>query len=350
MPKDGTPRSSASMSAFRVKLHARIWTSRLIYFLAFHFAAGLTTGCISASLLQPADLLKTRVQQSRSSSLFITVRHILAGPNVAKQLWRGTLPSVIRTGFGSALYFSMLNALRQNAARSDVLTSRGFVEAVRGNGHSSSSSSLPRLGYMANMTTGAMARGSAGMIMMPITIIKVRYESSIYSYKSMLGAGMAIFQNEGIKGFFSGYGATAARDAPYAGLYVLFYEQSKRYLSQLTAFNPLADTAVARGEMRSRTSVSINFLSGIVAATLATAITNPFDAVKTRLQIMPQKYSNMLKAGPLMIKEDGVRSLFDGLALRMGRKALSSALAWALYEELVRRAEMSFEERSGTKA
>jgi solute carrier family 25, member 38 len=36
--------------------------------------------------------------------------------------------------------------------------------------------------------------------------------------------------------------------------------------------------------------------------------------------------------------------LFDGLALRMGRKALSSALAWTVYEELIGRAERRFQE------
>ena len=45
-----------------------------------------------------------------------------------------------------------------------------------------------------------------------------------------------------------------------------------------------------------------------------------------------------------MVREEGVRSLFDGLGLRMGRKAMSSALAWTLYEELVRRAEGRWED------
>jgi len=35
-----------------------------------------------------------------------------------------------------------------------------------------------------------------------------------------------------------------------------------------------------------------------------------------------------------------MKSLFDGLALRISRKAMSSALAWTLYEELIRRAEL----------
>lgn len=322
MSKDGNQRSSST----------------------FHFFAGLATGCLSATLLQPADLLKTRVQQSRSTSLGTTLRQILAGPNCLKQLWRGTLPSVIRTGVGSALYFSSLNALRQHVAKSNLLTSTGVVQASAGNAQYSSSS-LPRLSNVANMTTGAIARASAGFFMMPITVIKVRYESNFYSYKSLLGAGTAILKKEGIRGFFSGFGATAIRDAPYAGLYVLFYEQSKRRLSQIREASPLAEMSNSEGCMKSSTSLSINFLSGVLAAGFATAITNPFDAVKTRLQLMPGKYSNMIIAGQRMVREDGVRSLFDGLGLRMGRKALSSALAWTLYEELIRRAEIEVHQK-----
>lgn len=256
---------------------------------------------------------------------------------------------MIRTGIGSALYFSTLNALRQHVAVSNILKPTGIDETAKGSAQYSSSS-LPKLSNMANMTTGAIARASAGLAMMPITVIKVRYESSLYSYKSIWGAGTAIFEAEGIKGFFSGFGATAIRDAPYAGLYVLFYEQSKRRLSRFREATPLAGSLEVQAGMRGSTSVSINFLSGVLAAGLATAITNPFDAVKTRLQLMPGRYGNTIRASQQMVKEEGIRSLFDGLGLRVGRKAISSALAWTLYEELIRRAEMKVQDTSGARA
>ncbi|KAL8719712.1 MAG: hypothetical protein Q9225_003312 [Loekoesia sp. 1 TL-2023] len=308
---------------------------------SFHFIAGLSTGILSASLLQPADLLKTRVQQARSTSLLHTFRDITRGPHSLRHLWRGTLPSVIRTGFGSALYFSTLNALRQHVSQSNLLpTSTGVVSSNARS--SSSSSSLPQLSNLANLTTGAIARAAAGLIMMPITVIKVRYESNLYSYTSLFSAGSAILKTEGIRGFFSGFGATAIRDAPYAGLYVVFYEQSKQRLSQLK--DVTASSGLVTQEMKATSSVPINFVSGVLAAGVATAVTNPFDAVKTRLQLMPGRYGNMIKASRQMVREEGVRSLFDGLGLRMGRKAVSSALAWTVYEELVRRAETKWTE------
>jgi len=172
-----------------------------------------------------------------------------------------------------------------------------------------------------------------------MTIIKVRYESSLYAYKSIAGASKDILRTEGLKGFFSGFGATAIRDAPYAGLYVLLYEQLKKRLSLVSQKLPVPGEVHA--SMRGSTSVSINFGSGVLAAGLATAITNPFDAIKTRIQLQPNQYFNMLHAGKKMIQEDGFKSLFNGLGLRMGRKAISSALAWTLYEELIRRAELA---------
>lgn len=191
---------------------------------------------------------------------------------------------------------------------------------------------LPKLSNSANLATGGFARVAAGFVIMPVTVIKVRYESDYYAYRSLYGAARDIVRSEGPRGLFSGFGATAVRDAPYAGLYVLLYEQLKRRLAILSSSSSSPETT------STTSSSSINFVSGAMAAGLATAITNPFDAVKTRLQLMPGRYGNMLRAGQLMVREDGVRSLFGGLGLRIGRKALSSALAWTVYEELILRA------------
>lgn len=233
------------------------------------------------------------------------------------------------------MYFGMLNNMRQYVARTALTVAAvgdGIAPAAK------SSSSLPKLSNSANLATGALARASAGFIMSPVTVLKVRYESSYYAYTSLASAARDIASKEGLKGFFAGFGATAVRDAPYAGLYVLFYEKSKVKLSQWrTALK--ADTSGTGLLAASSSSAPINFVSGMVAAISATGVTNPFDAIKTRLQLMPDKYTNMIQTAKLMLREEGVRSLFDGLGLRMGRKALSSALAWTVYEEMIRRAE-----------
>jgi len=223
----------------------------------------------------------------------------------------------------------MLNQMRQYFSRSSIVSSVSSDSATK------SSSSLPKLGNVANLTTGAFARVAAGFVLNPLTVLKVRYESTHYAYTSLAGAAKDIVRTEGPRGFFAGFGATAVRDAPYAGLYVLIYEQAK---SQLGTMSSAIPDPTARSMSSSAT---INFVSGVVAATAATTLTNPFDAIKTRLQIAPGRYRNMLQAAKVMLQEEGIRSMFSGLTLRIGRKALSSALTWTVYEELIRRAEVA---------
>ncbi|SPQ19332.1 716cb233-35de-4c20-889d-6b737fe15b74 [Thermothielavioides terrestris] len=323
----------------------------------FHFAAGLGSGVFSAVLLQPIDLLKTRVQQSGAHSLTAAIADIRAAPRLLPALWRGAVPSALRTGFGSAIYFTSLNAIRQSAARIAPLTPSSSSSSSH---TASSSSSLPKLSNTGNLLAGAAARSFAGFILMPLTVLKVRYESTFYNYSSLASAARDIVAREGLRGFFAGYGATAVRDAPYAGLYVLFYEQSKRRLSALF---PAAAAAAAparwwrwRWRRRSRGgggggrmalshAAGINFASGVFSGVVCSVISNPFDAVKTRIQLQPGQYRNMVQAARRMVGEEGVRALWDGLALRMSRKAVSSALAWTVYEELIRRAEAGWEAR-----
>ncbi|KAK7757868.1 MICOS complex subunit mic13 [Diatrype stigma] len=333
----------------------------------FHFAAGLGAGLSGAVLLQPIDLLKTRVQQSGSHSIASAVRDIAKSPNVLAAFWRGTVPSALRTGFGSAIYFTSLNTIRQHVAALPLASASAGAGAGAGADSNATaaaaaatarhSSSLPKLSNTANVAAGATARAFAGFILMPLTVIKVRYESSLYAYRSIAGAARDIYRTERLKGFFAGFGATAARDAPYAGLYVLTYEQFKKRLSALgdhtlgtlssssSSSTGQAGSGSEAGGMKSSLAATINFGSGALAGATCSFVSNPFDAVKTRLQLQPQRYRNMVQAARKMVAEEGVRSLYDGLTLRMTRKAMSSALAWMLYEELVRRAESTFQGR-----
>lgn len=281
-------------------------------------------------ILQPLDLLKTRVQQPNRLPLAETLRQTLKSPlgRVAPwALWRGTVPSALRTGFGSALYFTVLNSLRHRALHFRSLRDQSFET-----GHSSQ---LPTLSHTANLATGATARVFAGLVLMPLTVIKVRFESSKYSYGSVWAAARDIYGTGKIRGFFAGFGATAIRDGPYAGTYVLLYEGLKKSLSRVPGTTANAISGAGQ-HVQIRGAALINFTSAIVAGSVCSVLSNPFDAIKTRIQLEPHSYTNMMQACKKMLQTGGARSLFDGLALRMTRKALSSALAWTAYEELIR--------------
>lgn len=112
----------------------------------------------------------------------------------------------------------------------------------------------------------------------------------------MWGAFSSIFRESGVAGLFRGFTATAIRDAPYAGLYVLFYEESKMvagawWLITGRYANGRADyklsLAIAPPDKLLSTRLDagipptvIHSVSGIAAATLATLSTAPADCIK----------------------------------------------------------------------
>ncbi|ABN68440.2 predicted protein [Scheffersomyces stipitis CBS 6054] len=290
---------------------------------AVHLLSGGLAGLTSAVTLQPFDLLKTRLQQQHSETSKLTIAGEIRKLSQLKELWRGAVPSALRTSVGAGLYFTTLSKMRAAVAQYN-------------HRDSSVTSVLPKLLPMENLATGFVARAIVGYITMPITMVKTRFESNIYSYRTMGESIVGIYKDIGPDGvvhrssllnFFKGSVATLARDCPYAGLYVLFYEGFKNDV--LVKVIPESVTG-----SDSRSSV-INSSSAILAASVSTTITAPFDAIKTRLQLT--KETSILKTTGILLREDGgVFNLFRGLSLRFGRKALSAGISWCIYEELIK--------------
>ncbi|KAK9234867.1 mitochondrial carrier domain-containing protein [Lipomyces kononenkoae] len=314
-----------------------------------HILSGFVSGFASAVLLQPFDLLKTRIQQSPTSTLRSSWQELLLADisrtqytrdsalNVLRKLWRGTLPSVIRTSVGSGLYFSTLHSLRSYVQKHSAPSISSGKSSVK------RSSVLPQVQGYANLLTGSFARGAVGFVMMPVTVLKVRFESSTYSHSSLLQTARAIHSAHGVRGFFFGFGATFVRDAPYAGIYVFVYEYAKDRVPDLLLRTPFAGQLTTEDStprmLSSPISVLVNLICAGFSATTAVTMTNPFDAVKTRMQLFPDRYGTKMWAAfaAMLREESGIRGLFDGLGLRIVRKGLSSGIAWCLYEELIRR-------------
>ncbi|ORY94687.1 solute carrier family 25 member 38 [Syncephalastrum racemosum] len=285
-----------------------------------HMAGGAVSGMTACVILQPLDLIKTRLQQTRHhhpkghSTLLSTCRDII-NTNGVGGLWRGTMPTILRNMPGTALYFTTLSEIRHVMDATRATWQPWLRRDTKAKDQAK----------WENLFAGVTARGSVGFIMMPVTVLKVRYESNFYNYRSMTEAFRSIVQYDGVRGLFAGYGATFIRDAPFAGIYLLCYEQCK---SIINLYKSTHELAVA--------NVVVNLTSGVVAGTAATAVTQPFDLMKTRMQIDPNTYRNTWHTARHIFGEAGWRGFFDGLSLRLARKPLSSAISWAIYEEFVR--------------
>jgi len=275
------------------------------------FVSGSMTGTVTCVLFQPLDLVKTNLQlhlivptaTNRTNiplpsvfwrnSLVNTVVNVVANESY-KGLWRGLTPSLYRTVPGIGMYFCTLHWMKS------CITSPTFVQ---------------------NMAIGFTARSLVCTIMLPITVVKTRYESGRFGYLSVPHALTTIWKMEGFRGLFSGCVATVARDAPYSGLYYMFYSQQKQFLAKAKC------RELQAGE---------NFRCGLLAGLLACMATQPADVVKTQLQLYPHRYRGVLHCVRSLCNEGGVGVLSRGIVPRCARKSLLSALSWTLFEEIMK--------------
>ncbi|KAI5449346.1 hypothetical protein NCC49_004797 [Naganishia albida] len=369
-----------------------------------HLLSGATSGLASAVMLQPLDLVKTRLQQGPATGAgkALVARRTLTG--VVKEvvrdegwtgLWRGTVPTVVRNVPGVAVYFYLLNEIRYTLSTTGYFAAppsstapiplpppptslsanttaaaatardlavhehatRIAMQAISThpvNGDPALvtedepiplpvaeepgaslgpqqqegervTSALPKLNSQGNLVAGAVARTSVGFVLNPFTVLKSRYESNLYpTYTSLPRALTTLIRTEGVRGLFQGFTATAARDAPYAGIYVVLYEEMKEVLAALAhTFAPSTPTT------------PIHTLSGISAATLATLATSPADCIKTKMQLTPRENPTIVSAIRTIWRTRGLSGFFAGSTLRISRKAFSSAIGWSVYEGLL---------------
>ncbi|KAH7912469.1 mitochondrial carrier domain-containing protein [Hygrophoropsis aurantiaca] len=210
-----------------------------------------------------------------------------------------------------------LTQLRAIMATSPYFTA---VQQRQRLGNSSNSSVLPKLSNEGNLLAGATARVGVGFFLNPFTVLKARFESEMYAYRTLSGSLIAITRmgpHELLRGFL----ASSLRDAPYAGLFVVFYESIKRETSHL---------------FPSVYATGIHSFSAASAGAIATLVTQPFDVVKTKMQVRTEdRYRGFMSTVVRTWTQRGIGGFFDGASLRLTRKVFSSAIGWAVFEGML---------------
>ncbi|XP_042868885.1 mitochondrial glycine transporter A-like [Penaeus japonicus] len=266
------------------------------------FVAGSFSGTCSTILFQPLDLVKTRLQTTiaipsgGSMGMIAIVGRVVRNERIFG-LWKGVTPSIFRCVPGVGLYFSSLNWLKTN-----------FCEG--------------QPGPLQAIALGVVARTVTGVTMIPITVIKTRYESGVYSYGSVREAMRSIYTKEGARGLTCGLIPTLLRDAPFSGLYLMFYTQTKKRVPQIY--------------LEGSTAPPVHFTCGVLAGLMASTVTQPFDVIKTKMQLYPHKFTSFMQAIIYVHKKYGPQGYFKGLVPRMLRRTLMAAMAWTVYEQVTK--------------
>ncbi len=73
--------------------------------------------------------------------------------------------------------------------------------------------------------------------------------------------------------------------------------------------------------------------AGLLAGATSTAVLQPIDVIKVRYQVWNRAYSSLAGAFTSIVKEEGIRALYKGLAPAM----IGSSVSWGLYLHLYER-------------
>jgi hypothetical protein len=294
-------------------------------------------GAIARIPTHPIDTLKARLQTQRAAidgAKLPTARELfvrIAQTEGLRGMYRGLGITLTAGPVATVLYFTTY----------EVRWARGGVRSVT---HplpypsQMARDSVGRIlpGTLSHLSAGMIAEAVSCLLFVPIDVIKERMQvqggvpppttagrqGSVY-YRNTVHAARTIFRGEGLRGVYKGYWATVGSFGPFSALYFALYEQFK------------ARALAMRGS--SELHVSDSLVCAASAGGIASALTNPLDIVKLRMQVQRagnldfgyRGFSHGLKT---MLREEGVRALFRGAGTRVLFHAPTTALTMTLFE------------------
>ena len=174
---------------------------------------------------------------------------------------------------------------------------------------------------------------SSRIILHPIDTIKARlqvqqqqqhrYHANASYYESSMDAIRKMRQQEGIRGFYKGLGASLLFTAPAITLYLTFYD----------FFNAQFKVFVESGENSGSSGWKLamsHLTSGFLAETFSCVVWVPHDVLKERLQVNrgEMKMRDVIK----MVRSDGLRALYRGYGITLATFGPQSAIYFMSYE------------------
>jgi len=325
-----------------------------------HAVAGSAAGLAEHSVMFPVDTMKTHMQVNAATRA--SLLEMVQAQGVPR-MWRGVQTMLTGCIPAHAAYFSIFEALKPRLTHAamglynppSAYSPPGSSGVVSGRVDSESgflavgphdTPPVPTSGnseMAAALGSGAavmLATVAHDLIMTPMDVIKQRLQLGHHE-NQLASAFRAIMAEQGPRAFFVSLPLTLGMNMPYAAL----MGTSNEFLRQ--RLTPAGEEP----------GVATHMAAGAGAGTLAAALTNPLDVVKTRLQtqhlflaggasagagtpgvgtvaLQPRAllYEGVLPACAAIFREAGAAGFFRGAHARMLVHAPSVALCWATYE------------------
>ncbi|KAG9457541.1 hypothetical protein H6P81_002049 [Aristolochia fimbriata] len=198
-------------------------------------------------------------------------------------------------------------------------TSTKTLSSVGDGGEDRSQTFGSSIGYQ--FGTSGIAVATATGVTHPLDVLKVRLQMQLVGQKGPLtGMGKLFTQLmkfEGPQALYLGLTPALTRSLLYGGLRLGLYEPCK-YACDMTLGS---------------TNIFVKIASGAFSGAIATALTNPTEVLKVRLQMNLTGRGGALKEMQKIAKEEGVRAFWKGVGPAMARASVLTASQLATYDE-----------------
>ncbi|XAO23161.1 hypothetical protein I312_101939 [Cryptococcus bacillisporus CA1280] len=260
----------------------------------YNFIQGGIAGGIGAYAVYPIDLVKTRLQNQRSTvvgevlyrNAFDCVKKVYTNEGGVRAFYRGVLPQLVGVAPEKAIKLTVNELVRKKATDPET----------------------GRIPLLMEIFAGGSAGGCQVVVTNPLEIIKIRLQMAGEITRAEGGTAVPrgafhVIKQLGLIGLYKGATACFARDIPFSMIYFTSYAHLKK-----DVFNEGHHGKVLSfGELLAAAGIA-----GMPAAYLTT----PADVVKTRLQSQARAgqtvYKGIVDGLSKIFREEGLRALFKG--------------------------------------
>eukprot|EP00013_Stygamoeba_regulata_P013370 CAMPEP_0177669734 /NCGR_PEP_ID=MMETSP0447-20121125/23644_1 /TAXON_ID=0 /ORGANISM="Stygamoeba regulata, Strain BSH-02190019" /LENGTH=348 /DNA_ID=CAMNT_0019176711 /DNA_START=171 /DNA_END=1214 /DNA_ORIENTATION=+ len=323
----------------------------------------LTVGSVISisidSLLFPFDMVKTRLQVQGQRSAFsqpsfpryYNLRHAIRTIRTQEGhfgLYKGFRANVLGSLPAECLYYTVYESFKHGWKSSYPVLQERYSTVLP------DAETAEHLGIL---LAGGLAEMVSASIWIPTDIIaqKLMVQGPLKTpkYKGVYDCLRQIAKQDGWRGFYRGWTATALTFVPAGAVQWTVYESCRKqiyrqYPSSVEldqeSLLPVAETNTPAPLVQS----CIHLFCGTVAGATAAMVTNPMDVIKSRLQVQDYYSKQLLvstthqcTSAPIMgiramfratVQQEGWRALLSGVQARMLYQAPVCGLTMLTYE------------------
>ncbi|CAH9136719.1 unnamed protein product [Cuscuta epithymum] len=178
--------------------------------------------------------------------------------------------------------------------------------------------------YAACTFGGILSCGLTHAAVTPLDVVKCNMQINPGKYRSVTSGFGVLLKEQGVKGFFRGWGPTMLGYSAQGACKYGFYEFFKKYYSDLA------------GKENAAKYKTMIYLAGSASAeVIADVALCPFEAVKVRVQTQPGFARGLSDGLPKFVKAEGVAGLYKGLVPLWGRQIPYTMMKFSSFENIV---------------